>query len=505
MAKARHPTSLQNLMQRGFAAYERGRFAESLRLAQEMGQISGADYLCGLSYLGLNRFADAVACLERDLAARRAAGTEIDSALCYAFWRGYKAMGDATRAEFWIEQCLKQAPSYAAARMEWIAYLLSLHRYQEAAAQCHIILTSDGENAEAALYFAKSLLGLKKTQDATKILLALIDNANESFYRNDAFLLFVGISDVPITVRLESLNNFLAEFDQESVKNHPKNPRKNSTSSLLPFYYARAELLRDMGNIAEATGDYQKCLSIDPSDKMGAAAGLALIAADEYQPKAGNTLSDAHIAALFDEYAPRFDQHLTENLQYRAPSLLVAAILAMLRDKVTVLDLGCGTGLMGQKLREAAPSTIARLEGIDLSAAMLDKARASGHYDRLYLGNIVTEMEKMAAHGVDLVTAADVLVYLGDLAALFAQISRILARSGKFAFTVEEASQGQSDYVLQSSRRYAHHRDYLQKLAGQNGFSIITCDNVVLRQDQGQDVAGLLLVMERSEQNLRDG
>ena len=97
-------------------------------------------------------------------------------------------------------------------------------------------------------------------------------------------------------------------------------------------------------------------------------------------------------------------------------------------------DLGCGTGLMGPLLR---PHVSGRLEGVDLSQGMVDKARAKGCYDHLAVEELVAYLDGSAGQegvqcggsgGYDLLVAADVFVYIGDLGPVFASGAR---HSGK--------------------------------------------------------------------------
>ena len=110
-------------------------------------------------------------------------------------------------------------------------------------------------------------------------------------------------------------------------------------------------------------------------------ARLALIGRGD----APGALPQAYVARLFDDYAPRFDKHLTKNLGYRAPALIAEALSAVASGRrfASALDLGCGTGLMGEALR----GRVDRLTGVDLSAAMIAKARERGVYDELVVGD----------------------------------------------------------------------------------------------------------------------
>ena len=77
-------------------------------------------------------------------------------------------------------------------------------------------------------------------------------------------------------------------------------------------------------------------------------------------------------------------------LGYAAPQILLdlAAMVMPGRERLSILDLGCGTGLAGAAFRPLA----ARLDGIDLSPAMIEKARARGIYDHLAVADLETAL-----------------------------------------------------------------------------------------------------------------
>jgi predicted TPR repeat methyltransferase len=156
-----------------------------------------------------------------------------------------------------------------------------------------------------------------------------------------------------------------------------------------------------------------------------------------------------------------------------------------------VLDLGCGTGLSGAVLRGLAR----QLTGIDLSPRMLAHARGRGLYDRLIEGDIVPVLAGLGTN-FDLVAAADVFVYFGDLEALLASAARALRPGGWLAFSVESLSAG--EYHLQPTGRYAHAPAYIGVLAQRHGLTRVAERDVTLRVEQGKPVAGLLQLWRRT-------
>ena len=141
----------------------------------------------------------------------------------------------------------------------------------------------------------------------------------------------------------------------------------------------------------------------------------------------------AFVETLFDQYADKFDHALVNTLGYRVPELVEKAIHAAAPDRrfERAVDLGCGTGLMGERLR----AVVNHLEGHDISAAMLKKAEARKIYDRLAKSDLQTL--NLPPKSADLITAADVFMYVGALERIVATAASALTSDGLFAITVE--------------------------------------------------------------------
>ncbi len=125
---------------------------------------------------------------------------------------------------------------------------------------------------------------------------------------------------------------------------------------------------------------------------------------------------------------------------------------------------------------------------------MVEKAQARGIYDRVLAGEVTTLLAA-APMRYDLVTAADVLVYIGDLAPLADAVNMALQSGGAFAFTVEMSVD--QEWRLNDSGRYAHSATYLRQLAARHGFEIALLDEASTRDDRGAPVPGLVCVMRK--------
>lgn len=241
---------------------------------------------------------------------------------------------------------------------------------------------------------------------------------------------------------------------------------------------------------AGAIEAWRECLRLDPKDAVGAGLELARIDASVSIDAA----PQAYVANLFDAYAEEFDKALVERLGYCAPQHL-AGLAVMARnereDKFSrVLDLGCGTGLAG----EAIATQALRLEGVDLSNGMIEQAEAKGFYDALTRSDIQSFLYN-AENSYDLILAADVLIYFGDLLPLFKSVADKLLPDGVFAFSLEY-SPGQ-DWTILESLRFAHSGDYVLRQLRACGLELIALERDVLRKDRGADIEGLLVVAKK--------
>jgi hypothetical protein len=113
----------------------------------------------------------------------------------------------------------------------------------------------------------------------------------------------------------------------------------------------------------------------------------------------------------------------------------------------------------------------ARLVGVDLSSAMIAKARERGLYDELHQSDLHDFLA--GQRGLDLMLAADVLIYVGDLSRLFPLVAAALASEGRFAFSTEKGT-GDGFRFLPSGH-FQHGEAYVRRLAGESGLTVAEC------------------------------
>jgi predicted TPR repeat methyltransferase len=254
-----------------------------------------------------------------------------------------------------------------------------------------------------------------------------------------------------------------------------------------------------LGHNEEAATAWRQCLTLDPNDHFGARLDLARIGA----MPAEDATSENFSGVLFDGYAERFDSHLVETLRYTAPALLRQALAGLCQESGrafrfdTVHDLGCGTGLMGEAIRAEAGF----LAGCDLSPRMIERARAKRGpdvkplYDKLAVAGLTSFLTSRPDASADLVIAADVFVYLGELGPVFAQSRRVLKPGGLLAFTVQ--SHAGEGVVVGADRRFAHGEGWLRARLAAAGMRPVLVEPASTREDRGVAVPGLIVVAGR--------
>ncbi len=258
--------------------------------------------------------------------------------------------------------------------------------------------------------------------------------------------------------------------------------------NLVEAYLHAGVALQSLQQIPEAAELYQRALAIDPGNET-ASYFLAIMGVD----KAPDKSPADYVTKLFDGYAETFDDSLVNKLEYRTPTLLhqlAGRHFDASQCRLDIIDLGCGTGLCGPLFRPLA----GRLVGVDLSSKMVTKARARQVYDELLVDDLIPPLLSNP-QGFDLVLAADVFVYIGDLGPVFAASTAALRPGGLFMFSTEKDTSVQ-DFVLRSSGRYAHGMQYVIALAASSGLAVVSAEDVMLRKEGGADIQGNVYVMK---------
>jgi len=279
----------------------------------------------------------------------------------------------------------------------------------------------------------------------------------------------------------------LGIVNQEMLRHAEAEAYFSSAMTLAPdvaeVQYDYATLLHQLGKKDEALHHYQNVLNLKPQHE----AALYMVGTLTQQ-KGITGAPRSYLEMLFNQYAPHYDHHLENILKYQAPKLIAEQLKPLLNEgeKKKILDLGCGTGLCGVYLKPYASELI----GIDLAPKMVAASKAKNLYDKLIVGDALLELQAFKAY-FDLIVAADVLIYFGDLSRFFAVARSSLKTGGCFIFTVECGKK--SEYELCPTGRFQHSEGYLKALASQQGFDDILITKITTRQQDTEAVEAYLV------------
>lgn len=252
--------------------------------------------------------------------------------------------------------------------------------------------------------------------------------------------------------------------------------------------YNRALALEKAGDIDAAVKAYEEVLAIDPEDHGGASVRIAALGRGEAPPKA----PDAYVETLFDQHAEAFEDILVEQLGYAVPVMVRQRLQALeLGPFKRMLDLGCGTGLTGGSLRDMVED----MTGIDISENMVELAHEKDLYETLYVAEVEDFLEDNDDEAFDLVTATDVLPYLGALEPLFFGAAENMVEGGLFVFSSETlpASDGRP-YIVGPHQRYLHAEAYIRERLAATGFEIVEISDINVRMQDGEPSPGHLVI-----------
>ena len=258
-------------------------------------------------------------------------------------------------------------------------------------------------------------------------------------------------------------------------------------------WFTLGQIRQELGENDKAIAAFRRAREADPQDRHGAAVWLMRLGAEEL-----SVMPRGYVQALFDQYAPRFEDALLGDLDYRAPQLLFKAVVAQRAGQKKpaffkrAIDLGCGTGLGATEFARQVDHFI----GIDLSPGMIEQARATGLYEALEVDDIVSGLAGKAEASADLVLAADAFCYVPELTPVLIEVTRVLAPGGLIAFTVE--THDGEGVVIGEGLRYAHAAEYLRKAIATVGLKLTHLEQASPRTEDNEPVRGLVVVASKT-------
>ena len=460
-----------------------------------------------------SRLAAAKAALGRGdgLAARRilrplVEGGQADAETLCLYAEASMTAGDVSGVATWLNEAAtreRDAEAKARLQVKHAQVLMAERRDSEAlsaALDAAELLAQDQEVAEV---FGHALLRNNRADAAVLVFKEAIERAGQPSFRCAVGMiqaldkagyaeaaiefgeavnsLFAGQTIIPL--ELARIERKLGRFEQARSRLLALPAALRNTAEVC---VGLAEVALALHEDEEARHWFDKAFKLNPNDAF-----LRHVAGSRDASRA----ADEYVRSLFDSYAGRFEQSLI-SLGYRVPGLILRALERHLPGFAEggtvgdVLDLGCGTGLIGVVLHDRLQG---RLKGVDLSQGMIDQARAKGIYTDLEVAELTAYLEN-EVETWRVAIAADVFCYFGDLASTLANVRRVLQPGGLFIFSVERHD-GAEPWVKQATGRFAHSRAYIESLLAD--WNSLEVRDDVLRVDRGEVVHGLLVVARR--------
>ncbi len=374
--------------------------------------------------------------------------------------------GQAAEAADALSRALSADPDHSLWLRALVSALMQAGRREEALAAGHTLLTLRPGDAAGQAAMARLTLNAGDRE-------AALAHAREARFLAPSDLSIVTATALVLVDADEALAA-VEMLDAALRHAHPADPAQPAG------WVALGKAWQHLGEPEKAAKAWQSALDLDPADPAGA----ALLLTGLTQVGRQTSLPPSFVRALFDTYADRFDRELVGKLRYDAPQALRHLLMEHgVPAGGRVLDAGCGTGLAGVAVRDRAHY----LAGFDLSPRMVEKAQARTVYDLLWVGDLVDSMVTRP-QAFNLVLAADVLVYVGDLNPVMAAVAATLTPAGYFAFTCER-SEGDG-FDLHEGRRFAHGERHIREAAEAAGLVLIHLAHHSTRIDRGNPVPG---------------
>ena len=301
----------------------------------------------------------------------------------------------------------------------------------------------------------------------------------------------------------------LSVYENEDMEEHDKDSFRNL---LVDLYNNMGIAEKKHGSYNKARDFFSKALEINPKD------GHSLV---QFASVDDGTNSDIvsnvkeldpdYVTALFDGYSTKFEHELVDNLEYKGHLLLYDEFEKTVNQlgqsplsMKKVVDLGCGTGLLGEVIANEMPWV--EVLGVDLSQRMVDIARSrESKRGRKVYASVTNEdaakyLATLQERSVDCILSSDVFIYIGDMSKVLEEGFKCLGHKGLFGFTVESYEGGsdpESGVRLLPIGRFGHSKAYITEVAKSKGFEVVSWEDIVIRQQRGKDVDGAAVILRK--------
>jgi predicted TPR repeat methyltransferase len=237
-------------------------------------------------------------------------------------------------------------------------------------------------------------------------------------------------------------------------------------------------------------------LARDPEDRLGVRLLLAALDGGPLPERA----SARQLELIYAQRAKRWDDGASGPTGYRGADLVAGLVDRLAGDAtgLDILDAGCGTGMVGDRVAWRAR----HLMGVDSSLPMLLRARDKGFYQHLHQEDLVSFLESKD-QAFDIVTCAATLIHFGNLRPAFAAVAKALRPNGLFVFTLfpnpddEEAVTVGSFDGFAEGGCFRHGRNYVRRMAGETDLTVEALELDIHEYLRGKPVMGLVGALRR--------
>jgi predicted TPR repeat methyltransferase len=383
--------------------------------------------------------------------------------------------GHAAEATAQFARAFKIAPVNARIAFSFARALAAQNRYQESATLFREAISLDALEGDAHFGLALCLAQLGQHHDAEQSYLKglQIDPSNWQ-------------ARASLGIALVDQGKIVDAFAQADIL-----ARAAETAAGFP-HKSFGILLTRAGCPDGARVCFETHLSLNPADKDEIAMLLAAVGG-----ALPDRASDRQVEQLYASRAAEWDQGATGPTGYRGHRLVVAAIDELHPGRVdTIIDAGCGTGLVGELIRAKA----GHLVGVDMSQPMLALARQKNIYDELHCGDL---LEYLASHprSCDIVASAATLIHFGDLDPVFDAAAKCLRPGGLLACTLFPNDDDPDAVTIGALNGFAqggcfrHGTGHVTRAAAKHGFVVKTLRQEAHEYVSQSPISGLVVVL----------
>ena len=196
-------------------------------------------------------------------------------------------------------------------------------------------------------------------------------------------------------------------------------------------------------------------------------------------------IAKAYAEKLYDVFASEYDESMK-----KMQASVIDTAMEMIQDKKfdSALDLACGTGTFGLKLKQ----NFKTLLGIDISQKMLDEAQKVDVYDKLEHIPI-DDYFQSSNDKFDLIVALEVTGYLDNLSELFDGVKTHIHSDGQFILSIEYPLD-KNETQLSVNGRYLYSMEFTKQALEKEGLTVVEVKEINLRREGNDYAKGAVLI-----------